>query len=257
MPRDNPDIPPFLVLQHAACEPPAAFGDELAAQGLAAVAVELDRGGALPADPSEFSGLLVMGGPMGVYETDEHPWLRDEVRTLETALAADLPVWGVCLGAQLLAAALGAEVRQGPAPEVGVWPVRLTDEAAADPVFGIAPVRFEALHWHGDTYDLPDSAVRLAESDRYPEQAFRHGRSVALQFHLEVSPVLAREWAELPAYEASMERVLGRGALPGLVERVTKISPAAIGLGRRLFAGWLDEALAAAPAGRAVEGRAG
>lgn len=242
------DTPPFLVLQHASCEPPAAYGDELAVRGLDAVAVELDRGEALPADPGEFAGTIVMGGPMGVYDTERYPWLGTEVRLLEAALAAERPVWGVCLGAQLLAAALGARVAPGGSPEVGVWPVRLTDAAAADPVFAAAPPSFEALHWHGDTYELPAGAVRLAQSDAYPQQAFRHGRSLALQFHLEVPPPLAREWAELPAYASSMEQALGAGALPGLVKRVGEVAPAAMALGRQLFAGWLAEALASSPA---------
>lgn len=244
MQGDEQEIPTFLVLQHARCEPPAAFGEELAARGLAAVAVELDEGEALPADPAEFAGLIVMGGPMGVYEADRHPWIRSELVLLEAALAADIPIWGVCLGAQLLAAALGGAVRPGSAPEVGVWPIRPTAEAASDPVFRVAPAAFPALHWHGDTYDLPPGAIRLAESEAYTEQAFRYGRSLALQFHLEASPALAREWAGLPAYEGSMERALGPGALPALVERMTEIAPAANGLARRLFAGWVAEALA-------------
>jgi GMP synthase-like glutamine amidotransferase len=194
---------------------------------------------------------------MGVYESGEHPWLLSELALLESALATDVPIWGVCLGAQLLAAALGSPVRPGPAPEVGVWPVRLTAEAAGDPVFATAPARFEALHWHGDTYDLPDGAVRLAESDAYPQQAFRYGRSLALQFHLEVSPSLAAEWADLPAYARSIEEALGTGALPRLLDRVTAIAPDAMRLGRRLFAGWLGEALAPRPAAPSAGSRAG
>ena len=145
-------------------------------------------------------------------------------------------------------------MRPGPAPEVGVWPVRLTAAAAEDPVFAAAPASFPALHWHGDTYDLPPGATRLAESEAYPEQAFRHGRSLGLQFHLEVPASLARQWAELPAYERSMEAALGPGALPGLVERVSEVAPEAMGLGRRLFGGWLAEVLAPGVAVPGAEG---
>ena len=111
--------PSLLVLQHIACEPPAAFEDELLSRGLGLVRVELDEGDPMP-DWREFAGLVVMGGPMGAYEEDAHPWLRDEKRLIRDAAEAGHPVWGVCLGAQLLAAALGANVYRGPEPEVGL-----------------------------------------------------------------------------------------------------------------------------------------
>src|SRR5215212_9626489 len=125
---------PFLALQHIACEPPAAFEDELLARGLDLVRVELDEGDALP-DWREFAGIIAMGGPMGAYQEDAHPWLVAEKRLLRDAVEADVPVWGVCLGAQLLAGALGARVYPGGKPEVGVLPVSLTPDAAADAVF--------------------------------------------------------------------------------------------------------------------------
>lgn len=243
MPSPASDTLPFLALQHVSCEPPAAYGEVLEARGMTTMAVELGEGEPLPTDPTAFAGVIAMGGPMGVYETDKHPWLGLEVEFLEAALAADVPIWGVCFGAQLLAAALGAEVRPGPAPEVGVSWVRLTEAAAVDPAFAGAPAEFQAFHWHGDTYDLPNGAVRLAETDIYPEQAFRHGRSIALQFHLEVTPELAGEWAEIPVYAKGMEQALGPGALPRQIERIAEIAPAATALGRHLFSDWLEEVL--------------
>ncbi len=145
---------PLLVLQHIACEPPAAFEDELRARGLDLVRVELDEGEPLP-DWREFAAIVVMGGPMGAYEDAAHPWLDPEKRLLREAVEADVPVWGVCLGAQLLAAALGARVYKGDRPEVGLLPVELAPDASDDPVFGAAPRRFTTLQWHGDTFDLP------------------------------------------------------------------------------------------------------
>ncbi len=128
---------PVLALQHIACEPPAAYEDELRATGLELVRVELDEGDELP-DWRGFGAVVVMGGPMGAYEEREHPWLVAEKRLLREAVEAGVPVWGVCLGAQLLASALGARVYRGDTPEVGVLPVELTPDATGDPVFADA-----------------------------------------------------------------------------------------------------------------------
>ena len=230
---------PLLVLQHIACEPPAAFEDELRARGLDLVRVELDEGEPLP-DWREFAAIVVMGGPMGAYEDAAHPWLDPEKRLLREAVEADVPVWGVCLGAQLLAAALGARVYKGDRPEVGVLPVELTPDAAADPVFGAAPQRFPTLQWHGDSFDLPGGATRLASSPAYPNQAFRVGRSYGLQFHLEVSLDLATEWSEVPAYAESLESTLGPGALDRLLAEVADREPTTVPLARSLFGRWLE-----------------
>jgi GMP synthase (glutamine-hydrolysing) len=230
---------PLLVLQHIACEPPAAFEDELRARGLELVRVELDEGDPLP-DWREFAAIIVMGGPMGAYEDAAHAWLGPEKRLLREAVEADVPVWGVCLGAQLLAAALGARVYKGDRPEVGVLPVELTPHAAADPVFGAAPRRFPTLQWHGDSFDLPAGATRLASSPAYPNQAFRVGRSYGLQFHLEVSLDLATEWGEIPAYAESLESTLGPGALDQLLAEVADHELTTVPLARSLFGLWLE-----------------
>jgi GMP synthase (glutamine-hydrolysing) len=236
---------PLLVLQHIACEPPAAFEDELRSRGLDLVRVELDEGEPLP-DWREFPAIVVMGGPMGAYEDERHPWLAAEKRLLREAVEADVPVWGVCLGAQLLAAALGARVYQGERPEVGLLPVELTPAAAGDPVFGDAPSSFPTLQWHGDTFELPDGATLLASSPAYPNQAFRIGRSYALQFHLEVTLGLATEWGEVPAYAESLESTLGPGALERLLADVADHAAVTLPLARRLFGRWLE--LVAEPA---------
>src|SRR6185436_494359 len=153
-PVGSPDLSSsILVLQHIACEPPAAFEDELRSRGLDVTRVELDQGEPLP-DWRDHPAIVVMGGPMGAYDEADHPWLVEEKRLLREAVEADTPVWGVCLGAQLLASALGARVYRGEQPEVGVLPVHLTSEAADDPVFAGAPDSFPTLQWHGDSFDL-------------------------------------------------------------------------------------------------------
>jgi GMP synthase-like glutamine amidotransferase len=237
----------LLVLQHIACEPPAAFEDELRSRGLDLVRVELDEGEPLP-DWRDFPAIVVMGGPMGAYDEGEHSWLAPEKQLLREAVDADVPVWGVCLGAQLLAGALGARVYPGEQPEVGLLPVELTPAAASDPVFGEAPSSFPTLQWHGDTFDLPEGATLLASSPAYPNQAFRIGRSYGLQFHIEVSLELATEWGEVPAYAQSLEATLGPGALDRLLAGVEEHADVTLPLARRLFGGWLER-VARLPAG--------
>jgi GMP synthase-like glutamine amidotransferase len=228
-----------LVLQHIACEPPGVYEDVLNERGATIQRVELDEGEPLP-DWRAFDAIIAMGGPMGALDEVDHPWLADEKRLIGDAVRSGLPFWGVCLGVQLLAASLGARVYPGSAPEVGLLPVTLTDEALADPVFAGMPRELLSLQWHGDTFDLPDGAALLAGSPAYPNQAFRFGSAAyGVQFHLEVSPALAREWADVPAYAESLERVLGPGALDRLLAELEARSDGVLSDGRRLFERWL------------------
>jgi GMP synthase-like glutamine amidotransferase len=234
----------MLVLQHVACEPPAAYEDELLGRGGEFVRVMVNLGEPLP-DWRHFDGIVVMGGPMGAYEDERLPWLVREKQLIADAVAAGTPMWGVCLGAQLLAAALGAAVTPGPAPEVGVLSVHRTNDAGSDPVFSRMPESFHALQWHSDTFALPDGAIRLAQSDAYENQAFVVNHAYGLQFHLEIGGALAREWAELPDYARSLEEIMGPHALPGLLEQVDAHADEMTRLARELFAAWLEGVVAA------------
>jgi len=163
-------MPLACVLQHIRCEPPGLFSGPLRDRGFTVETVELDEGGRLP-DWREVSLVLAMGGPMGAYDEAAHPWLAAEKRWIAAAVRAGTPFLGVCLGAQLLAASLGAEVRPGDAPEVGVLPVEVTAAGRADPVFGVLGARFPALQWHGDTFAIPAGGVHLGRSAAYPNSA--------------------------------------------------------------------------------------
>jgi hypothetical protein len=134
-------------------------------------------------------------------------------------------------------------VYPGPDPEVGLLPVRLTEEARADPVFAHAPRELVTLQWHGDTFDLPAGAVRLASSPAYANQAFRLGRAYGVQFHLEVSSEMAREWAEVPEYVSSLERTLGREGAPAFLSAIEERADGMRAAGRAIFERWLDHAV--------------
>lgn len=239
--------PRLLVLQHIACEPPGAYEDELRRWGGEVVRVEVDAGEPIP-ELDGFDGIIAMGGPMGAYEDDRLPWLRPEKQLIASAVAAGVPVWGVCLGAQLLAASLGARVMAGPEPEVGVLPVYRTRAADADPVFSILPESFPALQWHSDTFELPPGAVLLARSEAYESQAFAVGRAYGLQFHIEIGSTLASEWGEVPAYAHSLEGIMGDGALPRLLDQVKAHEAEMTELARTLFARWLEHVVGATAA---------
>jgi GMP synthase-like glutamine amidotransferase len=233
-----------LVLQHIACEPPGVFEDVLRERGATLLRVELDEGEALP--DGGFDAIVAMGGPMSATDHVELPWLADEKRLIGEAVRAGVPFFGVCLGVQLLAASLGARVYAGPEPEVGLLPVTLTEEARSDAVFSALPAELVTLQWHGDTFDLPAGAVRLASSPAYENQAFRYANAYGVQFHLEVSGAMAAEWAEVPEYAASLERMLGAEAAAEFLRRVAESADAVRAHGRTLFERWLDRVVAAA-----------
>jgi GMP synthase-like glutamine amidotransferase len=186
---------PWVVLQHVSHEGPGAVALAVSDAGAPLTVVRIDRGEPVPT-PTEvgaMAGLVAMGGPMGVH--DDLPWLADERALLAAAVEADVPVLGVCLGAQQLAAALGADVKPGPEPECGVGEVHLTTDAIGDPLLGPVPTPLPCVHWHSDTFALPDGAVHLARSDAYENQAFRVGRrAYGLQFHVEVTASLVAHW---------------------------------------------------------------
>jgi len=177
-----------LIIQHVRPEPPGTIAAVLEAEGLSVRTVQVFRGDPVP-DTLDASRLVVMGGPMGVADLDERPHLVRECALVEEALREECPVLGVCLGSQLLAHVLGADVRPGPTQEIGWGHVHRTAAGANDPLFGPVKTPFRAFHWHGDVFTMPRGAVRLARTPQTEHQAFRYGASAyGLLFHLEVTP---------------------------------------------------------------------
>jgi GMP synthase (glutamine-hydrolysing) len=200
------------VLQHAAFEGPGEIGKWAENHGHKLQVHHLYRGDALPALDA-FDLLLVMGGEMNIYEYRSYPWLKPERMLIEATLQAGKRVIGICLGAQLIADALGARVTQNPVHELGWLPVAFSAEGRA--LFPALPETATVLHWHGDTFELPKGATRLASSEGCPEQGFAiPGRCLGLQFHLEVDPALVKLYVagqgEWPAgkYVQAREEVL-------------------------------------------------
>jgi GMP synthase (glutamine-hydrolysing) len=198
---------PLLVVQHVPWEGPhrilGAFEDR------EVLTVRPLEGEALP-DRADVAGAVFMGGPMGVNDTGAHPGLAEEVEWIAGAHGAGLPLLGVCLGSQLIATALGAEVRPGPAPEIGFATVRIHDPG--DPILGGLAPDTAVLHWHGEVFDLPDGAQHLAWSARTQVQAFRHGNTWGVLFHPEADQALVESWLEVPAMAAEADAALGPDA---------------------------------------------
>jgi GMP synthase-like glutamine amidotransferase len=184
----------IAILQHAAYEGPGEIAAWAARHGHSQTVHHLYRGDALPG-PDGFDLLVVMGGEMNIYQYRDWPWLKPERELIRAALGGGKRVAGICLGAQLIADALGARVVQNAEHEIGWLPVRWTDGARA--VFPELGAASTVLHWHGDTFELPAGATRLAASEGCPEQGFLIGKKcLALQFHLEVDPGLVRQFVE-------------------------------------------------------------
>lgn len=219
----------ILILQHAASEHAGNIAAALQRANRAYVTVEVFAGQSVPDDLGKFVGLIVMGGPMSVYEHAKYGFIPDELQLITRALDHGKPILGVCLGSQLLAAALGAKVFAGPRKEIGWHNVSKLPSAGGDVLFDALPDNFMAMHWHGDIFDLPSGAVPLLRSDLTALQAFRYGKNAyGLLCHLELTyPQIDRMVQEFrteldqagvsgqdilqrwPRYGASLERLAG------------------------------------------------
>jgi GMP synthase (glutamine-hydrolysing) len=187
-----------LIIKNVFSEGPGTIADYLDAGAIPSTVCDLSIGDALP-DMDSFTHLLVLGGPMAVYEMHRYPYLVHEALFINAAIKGKKHVMGVCLGAQMIAHVLGGRVYPGKRKEIGWDEVALTPEGMGDPAMSVLALpgrnAAQVFQWHGDTFDLPNGAVRLASSDVYPNQAFRYGdRVYALQFHIEVTPAIVNDW---------------------------------------------------------------
>jgi len=212
----------ILIFQHLAVEHPGSLMDFWKAAAHTWVAVELDAGESIPSFEG-FDLLVVMGGPMDVWQEDKHPWLPAEKVAIRNWVR-DLgkPYLGICLGHQLLAAALYGEVDPMLRPEVGLAQVELTEDGIADPLLAGFPPTVETFQWHGaEVSRLPVGAVVLARNSACPIQAFRWGQvAYGFQYHVEITASTVSDWESIPEYKSSLESALGADRARGLAAEV-------------------------------------
>jgi GMP synthase (glutamine-hydrolysing) len=228
-----------LVLRHIAFEGLGVLAPILRERGFAIRIIEVGVDPFPAAEVQSCDLLVVLGGPIGIYETEAYPWLVEERQAIGVRLAARKPTLGVCLGAQLMVGALGAKVAPGPAKEIGYAPLTLTDEGRASPLKALDGLM--ALHWHGDAFDLPDGASRLAFTDVCPNQAFALGAyALGLQFHAEVEPSTLEAWLIGHTVELGKAKIDPRD----LRAQAARYGAATAAAGEKLFRDWLDGAFA-------------
>jgi len=186
----------ILIIKHVEIEGPGLIEYCLDQENISYQILELKPGIHLP-KLDDFTHIVLLGGPMNAYEEDRYPFLKDEDLFIKEAIQRGKRILGICLGAQLIAKALGAKVFKAPVKEIGWHDVSLTRIGSIDPLFSHLPKTFSVFQWHEDTFEIPHHAILIATSSLIPDQAFRYGENAyGLQFHLEVTEEMIREWME-------------------------------------------------------------
>lgn len=230
----------FLVFQHAASEHPGRLAEFLRADNIPFDTVALDEGARIPA-PDPYDVLLVLGGPMDVWEEHIHPWLIEEKAFIRDWVSADRPFLGICLGHQLLAEAMGGRVGRMTEPEVGICDVTLTKDGRGHPLFTGSDATFPVLQWHGAAVlEAPPGSTILASSGACPIQALQVGpRAVGLQYHVEVLDHTVRDWGKIPEYRDALESVTGPGGQAAFEAAAASHMPGLSASAARLYANFM------------------
>lgn len=232
----------ILVFQHMPNEGLGTFEDELKKANLTWESLMINEETLFPSSTKleEYGGFIVLGGPMGVYEERQYPWIKKELMMIQEMLRQKKPILGVCLGAQLLAKASGGRVTQGVKPEIGWFPIRLDDW-----FYKRNPLFFQidhtkphmVFHWHGDTFDIPTEGYRLAWNENYMNQAFCfNGNAVGIQFHVEMTEDMIKDWL---SDEVSRMKIMAYGGDPDkILAEIPKYLPGLKDLAHKIFYGF-------------------
>lgn len=187
----------IVAIKHIDIEGPGTIGDFLTDNARLFSIIDLSKGDVLPASLKGIEAVILLGGPMNVYEEEKYPFLKAEDVFIKQILKKEIPYLGICLGSQLLAKAAGAKVGRSPQKEVGFFDIKLTKEGSSDPLLKDLPSGLKVFQWHEDMFDIPQNEVLLASSENCPHQAFRVGKNAyGLQFHVEVTPEIVDSWIE-------------------------------------------------------------
>jgi GMP synthase-like glutamine amidotransferase len=214
-----------LIIKHIEVEGPGSIEYCLRQEKISYQILNLKPGIPLPR-LDDLTHIVLLGGPMNVYEEDRYPFLREEDLFIKEAIQRGKSILGICLGAQLIAKALGANVFKAPVKEIGWYDVSLTRIGSIDPLFSKLPKTFSVFQWHEDTFEIPHSAILIATSSLIPYQAFRYGdNAYGLQFHLEVTQEMIRQWMETyeEEFEGSQSALLSKPRI--LADTGLKIKP--------------------------------
>ncbi|MDO8519063.1 MAG: gamma-glutamyl-gamma-aminobutyrate hydrolase family protein [Deltaproteobacteria bacterium] len=231
----------ILVCQHVAHEPLGTLDPLLRAGGFRIRYVNFGRTPHEKPTLKGYAGLIVLGGPMNVDETLKHPHLEHEVGMIREAIRRDIPVLGICLGAQLIAKALGAIVTKNPVKEIGWYDVTPTLEGESDPLLSKFSGTEKIFQWHGDTFSIPQGAVHLASSKACTAQAFRYGDKVyGFQFHLEVDEKLIRLWCEVPVNQPDLREMAADPQTEKILLETPRFIPLLTELSQHVFVHFMD-----------------
>jgi len=209
---------PIVIFQNCEVESAGLIDDYLAERSLPAVTVRTFAGAEFP-KAKDVAAAVVLGTPVSVWEYARHDYLKRLFAFMSKAVRFDLPLLGICFGGQMLARVLGARVERNPQREIGIYPVRLTEQGVADPLFRGFPPTLEVFQWHGDTFRVPHGANFLAEGDTCRNQAFRKNRAVAIQFHVEARPDEIPVWCDTYAAELAEERLTKEQIVSAFLQR--------------------------------------
>lgn len=231
----------LLLFQHVPYEPLGTLSPLLRERGHRVRYINFSRDPYAQPDISKYAAIIILGGPGNVDQIDQYPYLQTEIDVINQALAAEMPILGICLGGQLLAAALGGKVYPAKEKEIGWTDIQVTETGKQDPLFKHWQATEKIFQWHGRTFDLPDQATLLATNNTCPNQAFRVGDNVyGFQFHLEVNELLISRWANLPLYQADLDSAAPDAHRQRILANTKKYIENTYQLSNKVFGAFID-----------------